>query len=229
MGRALEEAKEFPKARQVYQLGLDLAKFAVNRAITSQRVWEALMSKVHQTACRILDRAAAQDLPAYLEDSGFKGRHVWIFLESPIPAGVAKKCGELLLVQLLPLPPEVTVEVFPKQATVKPGSLGNLIKLPLGIHRRTGKRALFLQPDGRPQEDQLALLGTFQRVPKAQVYRVVQRLQAAGVPTPAPPIAPPSEEAPPQAATTPPAASEPPYDLERDHQFQHLMAHCPAL
>jgi len=143
---------------------LDLAKFAVQRAITSQRAWEALLAKVRQTACRLLDLAAAQELPAYLEDSGFKGRHVWIFLESPLPAGVAKKCGDLLAAQLLPLPPEVAVEVFPKQATVKPGSLGNLIKLPLGLHRRTGKRPLFLHPDGRPYDDRFALLGAVRRV-----------------------------------------------------------------
>lgn len=116
---------------------LDLAKFAITKAITNQRIWEALMAKVHKTACRLLDLVASQDLPAYLEDSGFKGRHVWIFLESPIPAGVAKKCGDLLATQLVPLPPEVTVEVFPKQAIVKPDSLGNLIKLPLCLRAFT--------------------------------------------------------------------------------------------
>lgn len=207
---------------------LDLAKFAVNRAITSQRAWEALMAKVHKTACRLLDLAAAQDLPAYLEDSAFKGRHVFIFLESPLPAGVAKKCGELLATQLLPLPPEVTLEIFPKQATVKPGSLGNLIKLPLGIHRRTGKRALFLYPDGQPYEDQLKLLGQFQRVPKAHIYRVVQRLHAVRA-APQPALGPPSEEAPPPIAPVSPPAPSTPYDLERDSQFQYLMARCPAL
>ena len=207
---------------------LDLAKFAVKRAITSRRAWEGLMAKVHQTACRLLDLAAAQELPAYLEDSGFKGRHVWIFLESPLPAGVAKKCGDLLAAQLLPLPPEVTLEVFPKQATVKPGSFGNLIKLPLGIHRKTGKRALFLQPDGRPYEDQFALLGAFSRVSKSHIYRVVQRLQAAGLPA-APAVPPPSGEAEAHPEPPLPAAPEPPYDLDRDPQFQHLMAKCPAL
>lgn len=208
---------------------LDLAKFALNRAISSQRAWKQVMAKVHQAACRLLDLAAAQDLPAYLEDSGFKGRHVWIFLETPIPAGVAKKCGELLAGRLLPLPPEVTLEVFPKQATVRPGSLGNLIKLPLGIHRRTGQRALFVQPDGQPLADQLGFLAQIVRAPRIAVHRAIQRLhpvQALPTPTPEPP---PEEEAP-QPATPPPlAASEAPYDLERDQQFQFLLLKCPTL
>ena len=76
---------------------LDLAKFALRKSITNQKLWQAVMGKVHQAACKLLDIGAAQDLPMYLEDSGFKGRHVWIFLETPIPAGVAKKCGDLQL------------------------------------------------------------------------------------------------------------------------------------
>ncbi len=204
----------------------DLAKFALPRAITRAQVWAGLMAKVHQAACRLLDVAAAHELSAYLEDSGFKGRHVWIFLDTPVPAGVAKKAGDLLARQLLPLPPEVTLEVFPKQAVVKPGSLGNLIKLPLGIHRKTGKRALFLQPDGQPYPDQLAFLGQVARAPRSRVYAAIQRLAAPAGPPPAPeptPAPPPPEVAP------PPAPPEPPYDLERDPQFQYLLLKCPTL
>jgi tetratricopeptide (TPR) repeat protein len=204
----------------------DLAKFAVNRAITSARLWAGLMAKVHQAACRLLDVAAAHDLPAYLEDSGFKGRHVWIFLDTPVPAGVAKKAGDLLARQLLPLPPEVTLEVFPKQAVVKTGSLGNLIKLPLGLHRKTGKRALFIQPDGQPYEDQLAFLGQVAKAPRSRVYAAVQRLASAAAPPPVPEIAP---EPPPPDAAPPPSSPEPPYDLERDPQLQYLLLKCPTL
>jgi hypothetical protein len=206
---------------------LDVAKFAVKQAITSQRAWAGVMAKVHQAACRLLDIAAAQEIPAYLEDSGFKGRHVWIFLESPLPAGVAKKCGDLLASRLPPLPPEVTLEVFPKQATVRPGSLGNLIKLPLGIHRRTGQRGLFLQPDGQPFADQLGLLTQVAKAPRGLMHRTIQRLHAIKV---APAPAPPAEEmepAPPPAA--PLAAPEAPYHLEKDHQFQFLLTKCPTL
>jgi hypothetical protein len=207
---------------------LDVAKFALNRAITSQRAWAGVMAKVHQAACRLLDIAAAQEIPAYLEDSGFKGRHLWIFLETPIPAGVAKKCGDLLAGQLLPLPPEVTVEVFPKQATVKPGSLGNLIKLPLGIHRRTGKRGLFIQPDGQPYPDQLALLGQVRRAPRSLIYRMIQRLHPAKATALA--VAETASPAPePLPAPPPLAAPEAPYDLERDPQFQYLLLKCPVL
>lgn len=211
---------------------LDLAKFALTQALPSQRLFEGLMAKVHKAACRLLDLAAAQDLPAYLEDSGFKGRHVWIFLEAPVPAGVAKKCADLLAARLSPLPPEVTLEVFPKQAHVKPGSLGNLIKLPLGLHRKTGRRALFLTPEGRPYDNQLDFLLSVARAPKAAVYRAVQALVAQPPPA-SPPAAPAPEPEPepssPEPAPARPAAPAPPYDLEPDPQVQHLLSRCPAL
>jgi len=215
----------------------DLAKFAVRKAITSQRTWQTLMDRLHQTACRLVDLAAAHDLPVYLEDSGFKGRHAWIFLDTPIPAGIAKKCGDLLLAQLQPLPVEVTVEVFPKQTSVKKGGLGNLIKLPLGFHKRTGRRAVFLQPDGQPYADQLELLQTMAKAPRRAVYALIQRLQSAPAgtaPTPPPPAEPgkivepggepPWEEAPPPLPGTPDL-----YHLDQDLQLQYLLGKCPVL
>lgn len=213
----------------------DLAKFAVRKAITSQRTWQTLMDRLHQAACRLVDLAAAHDLPVYLEDSGFKGRHAWIFLDTPIPAGVAKKCGDLLLAGLPPLPVEVTVEVFPKQTSVKKGGLGNLIKLPLGFHKRTGQRAVFLQPDGQPCADQLEVLLSVAKAPRRAVYALIQRLQAGVAPQPRPEtVATPGE-----AGAEPPwetAASAAPlpgapdiFHLDQDPQFQYLLSKCPVL
>lgn len=218
---------------------LDLAKFALRKSISNQKAWQAVMGKVHQAACRLLDLGASQDLPMYLEDSGFKGRHVWIFLETPVPAGVAKKCGDLLAARLQPLPPEVTVEVFPKQGSVPRGSLGNLIKLPLGLHKRTGLRAQFIAPDGSPVEDPLNYLLGLRRAARRPIYGLIQRLQTQGEPnalpvqvsTPEPWIS--TSNTPEDGIEEGPAPNLPRlqevYDLERDGPFQTLLLKCPAL
>jgi hypothetical protein len=217
---------------------LDLAKFALRKSITNQKLWQAVMGKVHREACRLMDLGAAQDLPMYLEDSGFKGRHVWIFLETPVPAGVAKKCGDLLAARLQPLPPEVTIEIFPKQGSVPRGSLGNLIKLPLGLHKRTGLRAQFISPDGSPIEDQLNFLLGVRRAPRRLVYGLIQRFQSQGSPmaSPAPAAAvdpamfPPELPAPDQVERPAPVTHlQEIYDLERDGPFQAMMLKCPVL
>ncbi len=93
------------------------------------------------------------------ENSGYKGRHYWVFLEEPETADVLHLFGRLLLAsQAMQLPPGMHLEFFPKQARVRSKGLGNLIKLPLGIHRRTGYRSLLLDDQGQPVPDALAAL-----------------------------------------------------------------------
>ncbi len=217
---------------------LDIAKFAVPRAIHSERTWNMLISRIHQVARRLVDLAAAQETPMYIEDSGFKGRHCWIFLDTPIPAGVAKKFGDLLKNQLGKVPSEITIEVFPKQTSVRKGGLGNLIKLPLGIHKRTGKRALFVRPDGEPYENQLALLDEIAKASRRVIYAYIQRMMASPIsdaarsePETESPFReePDSTPAPFHAAKSKEARFEPPYDIDTDPEFQTLMLKCPVL
>ena len=41
----------------------------------------------------------------------------------------------------------LTIEVFPKQTSTNAKGFGNLLKLPLGINRKTGRRAFFYSPN----------------------------------------------------------------------------------
>ncbi|MCX5863374.1 MAG: CRISPR-associated primase-polymerase type A1 [Deltaproteobacteria bacterium] len=216
----------------------DIAKFAVASAIASERTWNSLVGRIHKLACRLVDIGAAHDVAVYIEDSGFKGRHCWIFPETPIPAGVAKKFGELMRNQLAPIPQDMTVEVFPKQTSVRKGGLGNLIKLPLGVHKRTGKRAVFLQPDSTPYPDQLGFMENISKTPRRMIYAYIQRMQAGQAPQPQEFPQPggtrqhesPFEESLPFEISERPAAKiEIPFDLDRDPEFQTLMLKCPVL
>ena len=75
------------------------------------------------------------DLPLdwAIEDSGNKGFHVWIVSPEYMPAETLYRLGRGIRDEAgLP-----SLEVFPKQTTVR--DLGNLVKLPGGIHRKTGR------------------------------------------------------------------------------------------
>ena len=74
--------------------------------------------------------------------SGYKGYHVDVFFESPIPTRRVYDFANALK-QAAKLPAKL--EVFPKQPTASAsGSYGSLVKLPLGIHKMTNKRAKFI-------------------------------------------------------------------------------------
>jgi len=72
-----------------------------------------------------------------LEDTGGRGMHVWILLE-PTPLWQVNMLKQKISHHL-------AVEIFPKQRELKPGQYGNFVRLPLGIHHRTGNRSYFLQ------------------------------------------------------------------------------------
>ncbi|AEE15335.1 DNA primase small subunit [Thermodesulfobium narugense DSM 14796] len=110
------------------------------------------------TAQEIYNICTSLDIFSYIEDSGYKGRHVWVFLRQGIQAHKAKKFGNYIISKLGKLSKEINIELFPKQTFVKSGGLGNLVKLPLGIHIKSGRRSIFLNPDGTEPENQLMFL-----------------------------------------------------------------------
>ena len=137
---------------------LDVARYALGQAARQPAGVERLLQRALGVARTLLDAAASLGLPAYLERSGWKGYHVWLFFEAPVPAAGLRRLAAALLRRIPAPPPDVTVEVFPKQSRVRSGGLGNLIKLPLGVHRVTGALGLFVDPSGRPLADQLELV-----------------------------------------------------------------------
>jgi len=195
-----------------------------------------LKGLVADVSGRLFRALAALDMPPLMEDSGYKGRHLWLFFEVPEPARVVHQFGSLVLRTFDVRTPDIQIEFFPKQGSVG-GGLGNLIKLPLGIHRRTGRRSRFLQPDGTPEPDPFGALRRQPKVARERLHAAIVRLKAE-----APAVAPAaggrgdeadaaSEHRARAAAPAPPAP--PPAwtaaDFETNPEIAHLLARCPVL
>jgi hypothetical protein len=120
-------------------------------------VAEALAAKVNRLI----------GIPVAVAYSGGKGLHVYGFTGSkPAPVvrtlalGVMEEMfswqptrGENFWKHTDPgVMPNITIEVFPKQDTVGEDGFGNLMALPLGIHKLTGQRKYFCRLTG-PIED----------------------------------------------------------------------------
>jgi hypothetical protein len=72
---------------------------------------------------------AGQGIPSLLEASR-RGGHLWVHLAQPTPAHVVRAW-------LLPYALAYDVEFYPKQDVLPVGGCGSLIRLPLGVHRRS--------------------------------------------------------------------------------------------
>src|SRR5947208_7083028 len=86
-------------------------------------------------------RLRADDIPSYLEGSR-RGAHLWVFCSRLVPASQLRRW-------LLPSCP-AGVEFYPKQGEGT-REYGSLVRLPLGVHRRTNCRYWFFSwhDDGR--------------------------------------------------------------------------------
>ena len=115
---------------------------------------------------RALSRALEEmDTPTYLENSR-RGGHLWLFFESWQPGKELRQFGTALMEHFR----IEGVELFPKQSVLTSGP-GSLIRLPFGIHQKTGRRYGFTTPRGEPLgltlRDQIEWLALPECVPEA--------------------------------------------------------------
>jgi hypothetical protein len=96
---------------------------------------------------KVVAKMKRHGMTPVLEDSGNKGYHIWVFFEKAIPNSKARAIGRAVA---------LGNEIFSKQNILEDGSYGSLVKLPLGIHRVTGRFCGFvneeLQPIGNQYE-----------------------------------------------------------------------------
>jgi hypothetical protein len=215
---------------------LDISKHALELARREPARARALRDMLRREAARLLDVLRGLGLEPLFENSGYKGRHYWVFLEQPEPAEVLHLLGRLLLSWQSPQVPDgLHLEFFPKQAGRGGKGLGNLIKLPLGIHRRTGRRALLLDSTGQPLPRPLAALRGVARLSRQQLHTIIDRLKQLAAAQPRPPATGPglaAEPAVPDRTGPPPPAPAPAWteaDFNADPRLKHLLEHCPVL
>jgi len=70
--------------------------------------------------------------------------HVWVFLEPAMDAKVARFLGQKILRLIAE---GKTIELFPKQQSIKDDAFGNLVKLPLGKHQVANLWSCFIDAD----------------------------------------------------------------------------------
>ncbi len=220
-------------------LDLDLTRAAMEWARRGREEAASVRRNLETAVAAALDASEKAGLTPLVEDSGYKGRHLWFFLEQPERVTVVHSVIRALVRSFEEqVPAGVAVEHFPKQARRGGKGYGNLIKLPLGVHRRTGRRAWLLDGSGKPHQDPFGLLRMVQRLGHGALMVVAERL---GETVGAPPLEAPWEgeetlpAPPPPAPVTDPGvqAAVPPAwtgaDFERHPVIAHVLARCPVL
>jgi Type III restriction enzyme, res subunit len=86
----------------------------------------------------------SNNVPHYIEFSGFRGYHIWVFFDQPTEAGVVKPWMHHLFSELKQVDENFEWELFPKQEKLAGVGFGSLVKAPLQIHMKSGKATNFV-------------------------------------------------------------------------------------
>jgi len=127
----------------------------------------------HHDAARITSVCDDLGIPVLIEDSGYKGRHLWFFFDTPIPAKLARLLLNFIAERAGKPSSGIHWEVFPNYNKLKGKGYGPLIKLPLGIHKRTNRRCLFLDREGNPLPDQMMALSQVRQITQQKVEDII--------------------------------------------------------
>ena len=109
------------------------------------------------------------DIPSYIETSR-RGGHIWFFFDRSIPGEDAKYFGLGLLDEY-----QIgEVEVYPKQEKLAAGP-GSLVRLPFGIHKKSGRRYGFVNHDGLDLAPSLVEQIMILSSPKTVPYKLIEK------------------------------------------------------
>lgn len=119
-------------------------KFFVNQVVFDLDSGEENLDTLCDCVERLINPMGEHEYPMLLlERSGGKGYHVWLFLDEMVEAyRVRAWLAEGFWPNWNDATGSTDLEVFPKQDTLREdGGFGNLVKLPFGVHAKTGNRS----------------------------------------------------------------------------------------
>lgn len=113
---------------------------------------------------RIRELSLEVSMPCLAEFSGGKGYHFWYFFAEPVSAASARRALGRIAGRVAPDLKCFNLEVFPKQDGLSGKGFGNLVKLPLGVHRGSGRKSWFLDRSQGSIWEQAAVLEEVERI-----------------------------------------------------------------
>ena len=158
-------------------IDIDISKQARIEAATDQHQIKDWRHFVWSDVVHVRQVFSAFSITSYAEDSGYKGIHLWIFFNEPLPARDVLLFAKRILAAAGNPPPGLHREIFPKEEHVAGAALGSLIKMPLGMHKSTGRACLFLDNQAQPYADQVGFLKNIERITSNRLHAAIDQLK----------------------------------------------------
>jgi hypothetical protein len=125
-------------------LDIDLVKSVHSRSTFKVDDWLPMLQKQTRNAKALLSK---EEIDSYVEFSGFKGYHIWIFYDASVDAAKVRRWMRDVFDDMPRVDDRIAWEIFPKQDKINGDGLGSYVKPPLQIHKKSGKFSYFVDDD----------------------------------------------------------------------------------
>ncbi len=151
---------------------IDISKQVLIQISRDSEEYETYLKKALDMAIQIKNILNHLGLISYIEYSGCRGYHVWVFCNEWIPTRYANMLWEILD-RKIESDDKLSVEYFPNRTRIKAGKYGQAIKVPYGVHCKTGKRSFFIDEGGNPMMDINMMIDGIAKISLSDIKQVI--------------------------------------------------------
>lgn len=130
-------------------IDVDISKKIMLQVQRDSAVFQSYLEKAWHRAKELKKLLKGFGIYSYIEYSGCRGYHVWIFFAEWIPVRYVNMLSDVIDGKLTEgEKDEICIEFFPNKTRVKAEKFGQVLKLPYGRHTRTGEQSYFIEDNG---------------------------------------------------------------------------------
>lgn len=154
-------------------IDIDISKKVVLQYEQHSPEFEAYMEKVFLKSQEFLKLFHDFGMTGYVESSGYRGYHVWMFFSEWISVRYINMFCDILEERINCTEEGISIEFFPNKTRIKPGKFGQVIKIPYGLHLKTGKRSFFLDENSEKVTELNVFLDNLSKISLGTLKRVL--------------------------------------------------------
>ncbi len=157
-----------------FVVDVDVSKKILLQYSGEEQILKSYMEKALRFAGQIVELYRSFGMEGYVEASGGRGYHVWLLFTEWIPVRYVNMFSDVVEERLTKLDYEgLSYEFFPNKTKIRPEKLGQAIKIPFGMHIKSGRISYFYADNGEIVTDINAFLDSMARFSLTSMKKVL--------------------------------------------------------
>lgn len=132
-------------------IDVDISKKIILQVQRNSKIFISYLEQALRYAEEVKKILKSLGINSYIEYSGCRGYHIWVFFTEWIPVRYVNMLSDVVESKISAIKQdEICIEFFPNKTRIKAERFGQVIKLPYGRHIRTGEQSYFMDDSGNP-------------------------------------------------------------------------------